>query len=361
MKLMIYLSYINCSIVLFSLISVNFIPEKKYFEEKHFKDILKIKCINLTDIEYDYKVIYDPDIIKNYASIMSRIVYEIHSSKAINVIISVFSSIHLSLAFCSFFKDFVNLSYKTNIIYNSVLLLFSILIFILALTILTKINKITKKYDSENIGLISEIKKKIIIVIIMMSISIVIISLNYLILRQKIEYIKTINEEVDIHDLKDDNNKYKDDNNKLKDDNNKLKDDNKKLKDENQNLKELLSKKDGKDGIDKKKEREEINKLQEEINKKNNELIEIIKLKQEENGEQIGIIFISADQNINYPMICKRTEKFATYEQNLYDHFPQYKETENYFLCNGNKVNRNYTLEKNNIKFGSIIELHIIE
>ena len=49
-------------------------------------------------------------------------------------------------------------------------------------------------------------------------------------------------------------------------------------------------------------------------------------------------------------MICKNTDKFAIIEQELYDVFPQYKNTENYFLLNGNKVNKNQTLEEINIQ-----------
>ena len=49
-------------------------------------------------------------------------------------------------------------------------------------------------------------------------------------------------------------------------------------------------------------------------------------------------------------MICKNTDKFAIIEQELYDVFPEYKNTENYFLLKGNKVNKNQTLEEINIQ-----------
>ena len=45
----------------------------------------------------------------------------------------------------------------------------------------------------------------------------------------------------------------------------------------------------------------------------------------------------------------------------LYNKYPKYMETDNYFLVNGNKINRNKTFEKNNIKNNDIITLLINE
>ena len=131
---------------------MNFIPDKKYYEKKHFIDIVKIKYINFVDKNYNINIISDVNNIKNYDFIISEVVNQINSCKIINVIISVFLSIHLSLAFWSFFKDFVNWKINSNKFYNSCLLLLSILIFVMALIILIKINKITKEYDYKKIG-----------------------------------------------------------------------------------------------------------------------------------------------------------------------------------------------------------------
>ena len=80
MKLMmIYSSYINCSIILFSLISANLIPDIKYYEKNHFIDILKTKYINFIDI--DYKINIDGINIRNYTFIISEVVNQITSSK----------------------------------------------------------------------------------------------------------------------------------------------------------------------------------------------------------------------------------------------------------------------------------------
>ena len=41
----------------------------------------------------------------------------------------------------------------------------------------------------------------------------------------------------------------------------------------------------------------------------------------------------------------------------LYDEYPEYKETENYFLVNGNRVKRFKTIKENQIKNGKPIIL----
>ena len=69
------------------------------------------------------------------------------------------------------------------------------------------------------------------------------------------------------------------------------------------------------------------------------------------------IIIVSEDQRIHYSFICKNTDKFNRIEGLLYDIYPEYKEVENYFLANGNKVNKFKTLEENRIKNSDIITL----
>ncbi len=43
----------------------------------------------------------------------------------------------------------------------------------------------------------------------------------------------------------------------------------------------------------------------------------------------------------------------------LYEKYPKYTDTENFFVVGGNKINRNKTLEENNIKNNDIITLII--
>jgi len=77
-------------------------------------------------------------------------------------------------------------------------------------------------------------------------------------------------------------------------------------------------------------------------------------------GEKlIAIKFISSAQDINYSLISKNTEKFLKIEYILYEKYPKYTETVNYFLSKGNKINRNETLVQNNIKNNDIITVLI--
>ena len=77
-------------------------------------------------------------------------------------------------------------------------------------------------------------------------------------------------------------------------------------------------------------------------------------------GEKlISIKFISGGKDIDFPIITKNTEKFIKIEAMLYEKYPKYTDTENFFVVGGNKINRNKTLEENNIKNNDIITLYI--
>ena len=75
----------------------------------------------------------------------------------------------------------------------------------------------------------------------------------------------------------------------------------------------------------------------------------------------LSVIFNSTDQKIQHPIICKNTEKFSDVESRLYKVYPEYLESENYFLTKGKKVNRFKTIEQNNIKNSDIITLEKFE
>ena len=56
-------------------------------------------------------------------------------------------------------------------------------------------------------------------------------------------------------------------------------------------------------------------------------------------GEIILCIqFRTIDENIDYAISCKNTDIFSDLEKQLYEHYPDYKETNNYFTCNGNEI-----------------------
>ena len=68
------------------------------------------------------------------------------------------------------------------------------------------------------------------------------------------------------------------------------------------------------------------------------------------NGEKIvALNFISVDQGINHTIICKNKLKFYDVEGQLYEKFPEYENDKNFFIFNGDRINRCGTLEDNGI------------
>ena len=79
-------------------------------------------------------------------------------------------------------------------------------------------------------------------------------------------------------------------------------------------------------------------------------------------GEKlITIKFISIDQSINFETFAKKTDNIGKLEKSLYEKYPKYKDTENYFLVNGKKLNRHKTLEENKIKDNDILTLGVFD
>ena len=77
------------------------------------------------------------------------------------------------------------------------------------------------------------------------------------------------------------------------------------------------------------------------------------------NEKLISINFISVNQEIDLTVISKNTDDFSKIEKILYEKYPHYKDTENYFLVNGSKINRNRTLEENKIRNNDKLTLEI--
>ena len=76
------------------------------------------------------------------------------------------------------------------------------------------------------------------------------------------------------------------------------------------------------------------------------------------NEKLMPVIFISSDHRIHYAFICKKTDKFNSIENLLYDIYPEYQESENYFTVNGRRVIKSKTFEENNIKYSDVITLN---
>ena len=83
-----------------------------------------------------------------------------------------------------------------------------------------------------------------------------------------------------------------------------------------------------------------------------------INLKEGEKENLIPVIVVTADSKVHYAFICKKTDKFHVIEDMLYEKYPEYLETENYFTVNGIKINKNKTIEENKIKYSDIIILN---
>ena len=69
--------------------------------------------------------------------------------------------------------------------------------------------------------------------------------------------------------------------------------------------------------------------------------------------------FISSDQNVHYAVPCAKNNTFAEIEEKLYQIYPQYRETNNNFLANGNQVLRFKTIAENKIGNGLPVTLII--
>ena len=93
----------------------------------------------------------------------------------------------------------------------------------------------------------------------------------------------------------------------------------------------------------------EIGKLKEQLSRYPLELSDGEKL--------ISVIFTSSDENMYYSIICKNTQKFTELENKLYNDYPEYSGTYNYFMVNGNKVNKFKSLDENKIRNNDIIIL----
>ena len=103
-----------------------------------------------------------------------------------------------------------------------------------------------------------------------------------------------------------------------------------------------------------KKIEKELKKLRDEI--KNNYIIgsenkisgnTLLKRK-----EMMSINFISSKQDIHYSIPCIGDDLFVDVEKKLYEKYPHYRETDNYFLINAKKISRFKTIRENKIESG---------
>jgi hypothetical protein len=80
-----------------------------------------------------------------------------------------------------------------------------------------------------------------------------------------------------------------------------------------------------------------------------------------EKEKLMSIIFTSVDQKLLFSVICKNTDKFNILEKKLYEEYPIYYESENYFTVNGSKINKAKSLVDNKICNNDIILLNFLD
>ena len=68
--------------------------------------------------------------------------------------------------------------------------------------------------------------------------------------------------------------------------------------------------------------------------------------------------FTSMDEKINLTIPCVKTDIFAQIEEKLYKEYPEYRETNNYFLFKGKQILRFKSIEDNKIGNGFPVILY---
>jgi hypothetical protein len=66
----------------------------------------------------------------------------------------------------------------------------------------------------------------------------------------------------------------------------------------------------------------------------------------------MSVNFISTDSKVHFSVPCLDYNTFAEVEEKLYKQFPEYRETNNDFLANGEQVLRFKTIKQNKIGNG---------
>jgi len=63
---------------------------------------------------------------------------------------------------------------------------------------------------------------------------------------------------------------------------------------------------------------------------------------------------------LNLKVICKKTDKFFFAEERLYQTYPELRYLEHFFILNGEQINKNISLQENNIKNNDRITLVLL-
>lgn len=66
----------------------------------------------------------------------------------------------------------------------------------------------------------------------------------------------------------------------------------------------------------------------------------------------VAVNFTSDDQKVHFALVCNKNDIFAFVEEKLYQQYPEYRETNNSFIANGNQVLRFKSVADNKIDTG---------
>ena len=81
----------------------------------------------------------------------------------------------------------------------------------------------------------------------------------------------------------------------------------------------------------------------------------------DEPDENVSLIFITENEDIYCPIICKSSDLFSEVVKLFYNNYPELEKPRNYFKYNGSLINIAKTIEKNKISNKSIITIYIKE
>ena len=66
--------------------------------------------------------------------------------------------------------------------------------------------------------------------------------------------------------------------------------------------------------------------------------------------DEISVIIKSSDQAIKFPFRCQKGDKFKVLQQKLYEKYPNLNQKEHFYVCGGNIIYIEKTIEENKIK-----------
>lgn len=73
----------------------------------------------------------------------------------------------------------------------------------------------------------------------------------------------------------------------------------------------------------------------------------------------MAVNFVTEDSKLCYCIPCKNTTIFSRIEEQLYEKYPEYRETDNYFMSHKNRMIKRYqTIEENKLESGESVVLY---